>query len=390
MKINHGTAGVRWAAAGIMAAAAVAAGGLMLWPGAVSAARNPDQTKPTTHMPAPAHRPDATPPDPLVALLRSATVLAPRSYGGLTVFPVRASRIADFGSVLTMDEALNRGLLIIEEVGSGSVNQVVANNRSASYVFLMASEMIGGAKQDRTISEDLLLRPHSEVKIPVFCVEAHRWSAPESAAPARFRALNSPAPMAVRKSVRMKQNQSEVWNDVSRLQLRLGAPSATGAVRSVYESPAVKRDLDPYLSKLRDVPEVAPDVIGVVVANGGAIVAADLFCRPDLFRRLWPGLLRSYATDALGGRDGKMRVSVGDAERFLSRLYDARRTREETPGAGYVERLSGSGVTASALIYQQAVVHLEVFPGAKPLPEPLRRPQMDLNFRRQRLEREAR
>jgi hypothetical protein len=304
----------------------------------------------------------------------------------LTVFPVTASHVADFGSVLTMDEALNRGLLIIEEVGSGSVNEVVAENRSAGYVFLLASEMIGGAKQDRTISEDILLRPHSEVKIPVFCVEAHRWSAPESGAPARFRALNSPAPMAVRKSVRIKQSQSEVWGDVAREQTRLGAPSATGALRSVYESPAVKHDLDPYLSKLRDIPEIAPNVIGVVVANGGAIVAADLFCRPDLFRRLWPGLLRSYATDALRNQRGRTGPSVTDAERFLSRLYDARRTREDTPGAGFALRLSGAGVIASALIYKQAVVHLEVFPGAKPLPEPLRRPQMDLNFRRQRLE----
>jgi hypothetical protein len=372
-----------------MAAAAVAAGGLMLWPSAVSAARESDPPK-TTNMPARVHVPDAASPDQLVALLRSVTVLAPRSYGGLTIFPVRASHLADIGQVLTMDEALNRGLLIIEEVGSGSVNQVVARNRSGSYVFMMASEMIGGAKQDRTISEDILLRPHSEVKIPVFCVEAHRWSAPASGAPARFHALDCPAPMAVRRSVRLKQEQSAVWEDVSRLQSRLGASSATGAARSVYESPAIKRDLDPYLSKLREIPEVGPDVIGVVVANGGTIVAADLFCRPALFRHLWPGLLRSYATDALGGRFGKITVSVRDAERFLSRLYDARRTREETPGAGYIERLSGAGVTASALIYKQAVVHLEVFPGAKPLPEPMRRPQMDLNFRRQRLEREAR
>lgn len=321
--------------------------------------------------------------DPVAALLRAASVLPPRAHGALTIFPVSVSPAGNFGRVLTMDEALDRGLLIIEEVGHGSVNEVRAVNRSDSYVFLMASEMIGGAKQDRTIKEDVLLAPHSKAQIPVFCVEAHRWTGGEPSA--RFHALKSAAPMSVRRTGRLKQSQSDVWAEVSREQMRLAAPSATGAVRSVYESPTVQRRVAPYIKNLEGIPELGPNIVGVVVANRGRIIAADLFCCADLFHRLWPNLLRSYATDALGKPAGGRGVSVRDAEEFLGRLYHAQRTREETPGEGYVERRHGPGVNGSALVFRGSVVHLEAFPGVEimPLARPERR--MDLDQRRGRL-----
>jgi len=385
MKLHWAKKCLRWVGACAALALAVTAGALVLWSTAASAAPQLMARIEPTPMPAP--KPEIAYDDPLTALLRSATVLAPRSYGNLVVFPVSVSHIADFGPVLTMDEALNRGLLIIEEVGHGSVNEVVAINRSDSHVFLMASEMIGGAKQDRTLSEDLLLAPRSKARIPVFCVEAHRWT---SVAPgAQFRSMSAVTPMSVRKTVRLKQNQSEVWAEVSREQTRLGAPSATGALKSVYESREVQRDLEPYIAKLDNIPAVAPNVIGVVVANGNSIVAADLFCRPDLFRRLWPRLLRSYAADAIGKDLPGVGVTIRDAEHFLGRLYHARRDREETPGAGYVLRLRGAGISASALILKRSVVHLEVFPGVELLPQPLRQSPMNLDYRRQRLERDG-
>jgi hypothetical protein len=387
MKPRKKTIGLRWVALYVMVAVVVTAGGLVFRAGAASgppaqAAGIPAPA--AVPAPGPAHKPEIVEADPITLLLRSATVLAPQSYKNLTIFPVRASRIANFGKVLAMDEALNRGLLVIQELGSGSVNQVVAVNRSDGYVFLMASEVVGGAKQDRTVGEDVLLAPRSKVTIPVFCVEAHRWTA--AAPDAKFRSMNFNAPMAVRMSMRLKQDQSEVWSDVEREQMRLGAPSETGALRSVYESPTVQRDLSPYLSKLRDIPSVAPDVIGVVVARGGRIVCADVFYRPDLFRHLWPRLLQSYAADAIGHDFADSRLSVRDAEQFLGRLYHAKRTPEHTPGEGRVVRLHAHGITGSALVYRQSVVHLEAFPGIEllPQPEPIR--PMNLDLRRQRLE----
>jgi len=361
------------------------AGGLMLR----SAAAELEGERVARIAPAPPPSPVKPPivgEDPLTALLQAATVLAPHSYGNLTIFPVMVSGVADFGSALTMDEALSRGLLVVEEVGSGAVNEVVALNRSDRHIFMMASEMVGGAKQDRTIGKDVLLAPYGKAHIPVFCVEAHRWTA---AAPgAEFRSMDQSTPLSVRRTARLKQDQSEVWAQVSREQARLAAPSATGALRSVYESADVQRSLEPYLSQLADAPSAAPNVVGVVVARGASIVCADLFYRPDLFRRLWPKLLRSYAADAIGTPPGAGRATVGDAERFLGGLYHARRDRLPTPGVGYELRLQGGGAAGSALVFKRSVVHLEVFPGVELVREPPRpEPQMNLQFRRDRLER---
>ncbi|UCH33304.1 MAG: hypothetical protein JSV65_12060 [Armatimonadota bacterium] len=374
---------LKWIVVWTLAAAALMAGGLLLTAAAEPGGPQQVARIEPTPLPEVVRKPIAVE-DPLTALLHRATVLAPHSHGNLTVFPVAASHIGDFGSVLTMDEALTRGLLVIQEVGGGSVNQVLAVNRSDRYVFLMASEMIGGAKQDRTVAEDVLLAPRSKAQVPVFCVEAHRWTA--AAPDARFRVMEFNAPMTVRRTARLKQDQSAVWAEVAREQERLEAPSATGAIRSVYESRHVQQKLAPYVSVLSDVPSAAPNVIGVVIARGDRIICADLFYRPDLFRRLWPRLLRSYAADVVGKPGGSRRATVGDAERFLGRLYHAERTIIETPGAGRAIRLHRAGVNGSALIHGRSVVHLEVFPGIELLRpgEPVR--PMDLDLRRQRLE----
>jgi len=380
---------MRWAAALVLVTVAAAVGGLALRSATADAEAAQAPRTERTQMPPPPGKPAIAPVDPLDALLRTATVLAPRSYLNLTLFPVSASGVADFGSVLTMDEALMRGLLVIEEIGLGSVNQVLAINRCDRYVFLMASEMIGGAKQDRTIGEDVLLAPHAKAHIPVFCVEARRWTT--SAPDAKFFNMSYNAPMAVRKTARLHRDQSRVWAQVSEEQERLAAPSATGAVRSVYESAEVQRSMEPYVSKLSDIPSVAPNVIGVVVANGREIVCADLFYRPDLFHRLWPKLLRSYAADAIGKHIGPGPVTIREARRFLGQVRRATRTRDHTPGTGYALRLHGAGVSGSALIHARSVVHLEAFPGIELLREPSESsPPMDLDFRRQRLEQNPR
>jgi hypothetical protein len=371
-----------WRAMVWMAALAAAAGALALGLGVASGERQQVARIEPTPAPMPMARMAAR--DPLTDLLRSATVLAPHSYGSLTVFPVTVSVVTSFGPVLAMDEALAKGVLDIAEAGSGAVNEVLAVNRSDRYIFMMASEMIGGAKQDRTLGEDVLLAPYAKARIPVFCVEAHRWTAAPPAA--KFRAMENNATLSVRRTARLKQSQSDVWGQVSREQERLAAPSATGALRSVFESADVQRRLEPYVSRLEKVPAAAPNVIGVVVARGDDIICADLFYHPDLLRRLWPKLLRSYAADAVGQPEGKRHVGVRDAERFLGDLYHARREQVSTPGAGQALRLRGGGATASALIFRRSVVHLEVFPGIELLPEPLRsEPRMDLQFRRERL-----
>ncbi|MGC8833611.1 MAG: ARPP-1 family domain-containing protein, partial [Armatimonadota bacterium] len=84
----------------------------------------------------------------------------PISYRNLTVFPVTGPEQFDV-EFLTLDEALRQGVLEVSEVGSGRVSEVRVENTSNRYVFMMAGEVIVGAKQDRMIADDVLVPPKS-------------------------------------------------------------------------------------------------------------------------------------------------------------------------------------------------------------------------------------
>jgi hypothetical protein len=319
--------------------------------------------------------------DPIDYLVRHATIGAPRAYQDLTIYPVITRPMPGFGQVVGLDEAMRRGWLRISEYGGGSVNEVMAQNLSDRHIFMMASEMIGAAKQDRIIRDDALLAPHSKARIPVYCVEQHRWHGVSD----EFRPLGANVSPVLRSRAMATPSQGEVWAGVAKQQEDLGVKSPTGSASVVYEAGEVQRQVAPYRDKFIGVPDVDPRASGVVVLTRGSITVADVFCEPALFRALWPRLLDSYIVDALAPvpqfAHGIMPPRP-DVQAFLQRALQARRLSRPTPGGGEAYDLRGGGIMGTALVAGQAVVHLELFPAAQPVP--LRTPGVD--WRRQRLE----
>ena len=317
--------------------------------------------------------------EPLTGLLQAAQIGAPWRHEGLTIFPVRLQPARSFGKVLTLDEAPKRGELIVSELGHGNVNRVVAQNRSKLPVYLMAGEVLGGAKQDRMVSDDVLLPPRSRTEIAVFCVEHGRWTDGRE-----FKSGGFIAPMRVRGRAAATKSQQEVWDSVSETQSGLGAPP--GSLATVPQSPGVQAKIKPYRERLLPLPKQSGDICGVVVAYGGEWLAADVFYEPSLFHRLWPKLLDSYLTDVSSRPNyrGAPRT-IKEAEEFLGQLYWANRTPLSTPGQGRRVELHSDYIFGSALIVQPSVVHLEAFPG-RPDSVRGRHDNPSLQYRRGRLE----
>ncbi len=97
-------------------------------------------------------------------------------FEGFQVFPL-FSDIDYEVEYLMMREALDQGLLIIEEVSSsGDVNKLTATNKSDLPILLLGGEELEGAKQNRILNVSILLPPNKRSVIPVNCVEAGRWS----------------------------------------------------------------------------------------------------------------------------------------------------------------------------------------------------------------------
>lgn len=334
-------------------------------------------------IPRPAH-PAGMPAAPhIVAIERfldSAQVGEPWQWEGLTIFPITLNPVRSFGEVLTLDEAAGKGVVTISEVGSGEVNRVRVQNRSSRPVFLMAGEAITGARQDRMVSEDTLLAPHSRAEIAVWCVEHGRWTGGSE-----FRSGGFVAPAAVRQRAVAHKSQSDVWASVAEAQQSagLGTPRST-SLAEVGKSERVQQRIAPFREHFAPLPKNNREVAGVIVAYGHEWLAADLFYQPSLFQRLWPKLLDSYLTDISGRAPIKGRPSVREAEEFLGRLYWASKMPADNPGEGIRVELRGNNIYGSALVMQSSVVHLEAFPGLQILEERPGAPS--LQYRRERLE----
>jgi len=301
----------------------------------------------------------------------------PRRHQNLTLYPVFVEEVEVADADLTLDEAMDRGWIEVREMRSAEVNRVRVSNTGKRPIFVMGGEMLGGAKQDRIVGDDVIIPAKSEIVVPVFCVEHGRWVMDTD----RFASTGFIAQSEVRRA-RALGDQTDVWAQVARTQERLAAPSATGSLQSVTRSEAVQRKAKPYTRALEDLPIDLPKAQGVVAALGDEIIAADLFSSRALFRKLWPKLLESYVIDAVDRTRGGRAPDAVSVKRWLSGLARAHRAGKDTPGDGRLYELRGAGLIGSALVDSGAVVHIEVF-------KALSAPETDFNrlqFRRDRLQ----
>ncbi len=302
----------------------------------------------------------------------------PQRYAHLTIFPVFADGVIVPPVELGLDKALKQGLLEIVELDRAEVNRVRLRSRADEPIFIMGGEMLLGAKQDRIVGHDLVVPPGADLVVPVYCVEQGRWVAKTDT----FSSAGALVAPEVRKA-RQQADQGAVWSRVAEEQSRLGAQSETGAFRSIQESEQVQDKLRPYVRALSDFAADHPRARGAVACVGTEIIAADLFGSRSLFLTLWPKLLESYVIDVLD-RPGPAGQPL-DAVRIKKWLIDmgrAERSRGPSPGAGTLWELRGREIMGSALVYEEGVVHVELFRRRHVRPLRFNR----LQFRRERLE----
>lgn len=306
----------------------------------------------------------------------------PLRYQNLTIFPL-SLKGSDGRPYVTMDRAVDKGWVVFSELDRAEVNTVLVENRSAQYVFLLAGEMISGAKQDRMVGQDILLPPKSgPIRIEVFCVEHGRWVAESD----HFGAPKANAPLAVRKAGAIDQDQSMVWDKVGEERAENSVTAGSGgSYLEVPKAPEVQAKMRPYKDVLLGLPRSVPEGSGVAVAVGDQIMCVDLFGSRGLFQDLYPKLLDSYVTDAMNKSKTWRGVTQRDVEDLLALARNADERETSTPGTGWAEEIKGSHVSGTALFDKGSLVHLDLFPREpvyreEPLP---RGATPNLDFRRQ-------
>ncbi|MGE3800572.1 MAG: DUF6569 family protein [Candidatus Kapaibacterium sp.] len=149
-------------------------------------------------------------------------ISGPYHHKTLTLFLIHGKSLPHTMPFLTLEEALEQGLVKVYE--TGNVNELAIENLSPDHeVFIQAGEIVKGGRQDRTLGVDLSLAPNSG-KIPIasFCVERGRWSKRGDEEDGVFsKSDNMVTSNSLRLAVKKAKNQSEVWSEVSVVQNKL-------------------------------------------------------------------------------------------------------------------------------------------------------------------------
>jgi hypothetical protein len=269
-------------------------------------------------------------------------ISGPFTHENLTIFLLHGEDQVKGTKFLTLDEAIRAKKVIVHE--TKNVNQLSIENVSGEQVFVQAGDIVKGGQQDRTIAIDMVVPPKSG-KIPVasFCVEQGRWSRRGSES---VRAFNSSSANLVGNDLKMAArkagNQRQVWRYVESAQAKLrdnlkaevkSKDSAT-SLQLTLENKKLLDTVDSYCKKLEKSLDKQGDVIGYAVAINGKVNNADVYANADLFRKLWPKLLRCSAIEAVaeqkaGPKKEKFLVKGEAVTTFLVEVGTGKRSEKE-------------------------------------------------------------
>ena len=173
-----------------------------------------------------------------------------------------------------------------------------------------SGDIVKGGKQDRVLAVSIIIPARSgRVKIDAFCVESGRWTKRGSEDSTKFTSSND---RIVTKELKIAANaarsQSEVWDQVSEAQARLGKNVGgrceirrvkARVFNSVSKNGKVIASVDEYVKNLSNIVNGKSDVIGYAVAINGKISSADVYVSNALFKKVWMKMLKASATEAV-------------------------------------------------------------------------------------------
>lgn len=314
--------------------------------------------------------------NPMSPFFRKIKIGKPVTFKNLAIFPVSGLRGKLTGSLATFDEAVAGKLIQITEIGNGSVNELLVENTSSRYIFIMAGEILTGCKQDRMLKDDILLPPHSgKIKVAAYCTEHGRWTSKSGS----FSSEKTASNIGVRQAARATNEQAKVWENIEKTQKSVAASPATGAMNETYKDEKVQSSLAGYRKKFKDLPSLYPDMDGVIVAVNGEVICADIFGDPAVMQKLYEKLLDSYILEALSRKDDEGAATLNQAKAFIKSAVSADYNRVKTPGEGNLWEIKSSKIAGASIIYEKDLLHCELFPAVE---QPVEKPE-DGGFQRQ-------
>jgi hypothetical protein len=209
---------------------------------------------------------------------------------------------------LTLAEGCS--LQIVEIFETGRVGRLAVWNKSTDRpLFIQVGELLKGGLQDRTVATDLVLDPGEKYDgLPSYCVERARWSKRQAEDHTKFtpsQEFVSTKPL--RKSVEQRADQAEVWAAVSKAQLDMASAvpgyteseASPSSYKLSLEDAALQKNVEEWFHVIHERSPLDEKTVGVAVTINGRLEKIDWYGHAQVFRQLWPGLLRAAILEAL-------------------------------------------------------------------------------------------
>jgi len=272
-------------------------------------------------------------------------------FKNLKIIPIRRKNPGGMppGEVVTLSQALNKGLVTVTERGSTSFDNVHwlrFNTHSNKSVYISGGEIISGGRQDRMIIRDTILHPmEKDQYVPVMCVEEGRWSEKEK----KF-GYGNYANTDLRKVLDSTHNQVLIWREVDKQLQAAGYKNNSLAYLSRYQDKKYIAATDEYFRFFRDkLARTDSNVVGFVAISGDKVIGSDVYHSTDLFYNQAEPLLHGYIDEVIQS-GAPVTLKDPPVHRYMDKLL-----KDEASQAAFVKD--------NGAIFREAgvVVHVNTF-----------------------------
>ncbi|MEJ2039347.1 MAG: hypothetical protein P8X55_10475 [Desulfosarcinaceae bacterium] len=273
---------------------------------------------------------------------------------------------------------LSSGVAVGQAAGTESIRIDADYRLSGPYVcrnlFIQSGDMVKGGRQDRTLSQDVVLPPKSgKMALDAFCVEQGRWSRRGREQSDKFssskKGLSS---KRLKLAAKQAKSQQAVWEAVAAEQERLGRrigksvrkPASATSLQLSLEDADVEKQIQECRRALLPLGRREKNAIGFAYAINGRFNSADIYGDPGLFQKLWPKLVESAACEALSMRDEKRTHSAAESAVVRNHITEALGgARHKASSSRSTRRLAGE--TRKSFTYEtkdqeDQTIHLNI------------------------------
>jgi hypothetical protein len=245
---------------------------------------------------------------------------------------------------VTLEEAMDNSLIVLHE--TGNVGELSVDSKSGDYVFILSGDIVKGGRQDRTIAEDIILKPGCiNVPLKSFCVERSRWHQRGHESAAEF--SSSKKNLSNRRlkiAAREEQNQSKVWEEVDHFQASVSenlnfdvrSRVSASSLELTLDNEELKKTVKEYIDALRPAFDDNPGLLGFSFCVNGKISTVETFGSVELFGKLRDKLLESAVNESVFNFDKDLKFEHPTAGNVMDFIIAAEKGDVSVKNTGVI------------------------------------------------------